>query len=161
MKKALFYSFLLTSIGTVIVTLLGISNVVKIKNDYFKPLFFLVIIQLAGVVIALYKSGDLLSEHPNKDLHKYRPSKDAGRVLATLWTFQMSQWRFDKSKVWGMALPPDKAQFPTFYRGIADLIEVGLVDIDHTDRMVHLTTEGIEYCQRNAAILKRYQMFTF
>ena len=99
MKKALFYAFLLMCIGTAIVTLLGISNVVKIEKDYLKPLFYLVIIQLAGVVIAMYKSGDLLSEHPNKDLHKYRPSKDAGRVLATLWTFQVSQWGFDKSKL--------------------------------------------------------------
>ena len=127
-KKAVVYAFLLMFIGTAIVTLLGISNVVKIEKDYLKPLFYLVVIQFAGVVIAIYKSGDLLSEQPNKDLHKYRPSKDASRVLATLWTFQMSQWGFDKSKQWGMPLPPDKTQFPTFYQGVADLIEVALVD---------------------------------
>jgi hypothetical protein len=43
-----------------------------------------------------------------------------------------------------MALPPDVAQRPAFFRGLADLVEVGLADIDG-NRMAHLTTEGFSY----------------
>jgi hypothetical protein len=161
MKKALFYTFLGIFIVTAGVTLLGIAGLIRVNDKYLTPLFYSLIIELVGVVIAIARRADFLNESPERDLKKYRPSADAGRVLGTLWTYQIQHCGYDKSKLWAMTLPPDRAQIPTFYRGLADLIEVGLADINPTDRMAHLTSEGFDYCQRNAEVVLRNQTFKF
>ena len=161
MKKALFYLFLAIFGITAIVTVLGITGFVTVKDAYLTPLFWSLLIEVIGAIIAIYRRADFLSDGLERDLQKYSPSKDAGRVLATLWAYQRQHCGSDKNNRWGMALPPDTAQMPTFYRGLADLIEVGLADVNRTDSMAHLTSEGFDYCTRRSDNLTSFETFKF
>ena len=62
MKKHLFYTFLLIFIMTACVTLLGVINVLKIKESYLDVLFGTLVIEIVASVIALFKSTNFFED---------------------------------------------------------------------------------------------------
>ncbi|MFQ5963628.1 MAG: hypothetical protein ACE5KZ_05020 [Candidatus Scalinduaceae bacterium] len=56
MKKTLFFTFLFIFVATAVITLLGITSVIKIQDKYLTPLFATLIIETIGAVIALYRA---------------------------------------------------------------------------------------------------------
>ena len=57
MKTHLFYTFLAIFAATAIVTLLGVTNVIVIREGYLTALVSAFLIELAGAVIAIFRSA--------------------------------------------------------------------------------------------------------
>lgn len=66
MKKNLFYTFLVLFIITAIITLLGIINLIEIKDTYLSKLFYILIIELVGGVIALFRKTVFFDDKSNE-----------------------------------------------------------------------------------------------
>jgi hypothetical protein len=58
LKKHIFYTFLFIFIATSVLTLLGVTRVISIPDKYLNILIGLLIIQLVGLVIGLYRATD-------------------------------------------------------------------------------------------------------
>ena len=127
----------------------GLIGWIKIEAFYLKTLFGSVLLEIAGAVILLYKKVDFFRESVERDLDKYRPNQEAKKVLATFWSYQIHSFGGDTSRRWGARLPADRHAIPRFYRGMAELIEVGVVEIDPSNNQGFLTMEGFGYCRRN------------
>ncbi|MEK7726855.1 MAG: cell division protein ZapB [candidate division KSB1 bacterium] len=67
MKKHLYYTFLVIFVATTVVTLLGVTGVVRIPDGYLTPLFTAFLVELAGAVVAIFLRADFFSD----DEHKY------------------------------------------------------------------------------------------
>lgn len=63
----LFYVFISIFVSTAIITLLGVANILKIRNGYLKALFSSLILEVIGGVIALY----------NMELFNHIPESEA------------------------------------------------------------------------------------
>lgn len=53
--RILFYVFLSIFVATAIITLLGISGYLSIKDDYLTKLFYSLVLEVVGGIIALFK----------------------------------------------------------------------------------------------------------
>jgi SNF family Na+-dependent transporter len=84
MKKALFYVFLVIFALTALVALLGVIGAVNVKEPYLGRLFAVLILQVAGAVIGLYKKTNFWEEHLDRNPLTYHPTKDAEKVIAPL-----------------------------------------------------------------------------
>lgn len=62
MKRHLFYTILSAFIVTTAITLLGITEVIRIKDGYLTPLMGAFLIELGATIFAIAKREDLLSE---------------------------------------------------------------------------------------------------
>lgn len=62
MKEALFYTFLGIFVVTAIVTLLGVTNKITIKDRFLNALFASLLIELVVAMIALFKSADFFGD---------------------------------------------------------------------------------------------------
>ena len=60
-KAHLFYTFLAIFAVTAVITLLGITGTISIRDQYLAPLFGAFLIELTGAVIALYRRADFFS----------------------------------------------------------------------------------------------------
>lgn len=65
MKRHLFYTFLLIFIATSVITLLGIVDVVEIKDEYLSKLIVAFLIELSGGVVFVYKQADFFGNMNN------------------------------------------------------------------------------------------------
>jgi len=74
MKKHLFYTFLVIFVATAIVTLLGVTGVVRVPSGYLTALITAFLVESAGAVVAIFRGADFFSE----DEHKY--ASTIGRV---------------------------------------------------------------------------------
>lgn len=66
MKKHLFYTFLVIFIATAIVTLLGITGIIDIKEGYLTPLVAAFLIELGGAVIAIFKGTNFFEKEQDE-----------------------------------------------------------------------------------------------
>lgn len=73
MKKALFYTFLGVFIATAIVTLLGITNLLQVKDGYLGPLFTALLIELIGSVVGLYRATKFFDEAKIEVVEAFTP----------------------------------------------------------------------------------------
>lgn len=87
MKKTLFYAFIVIFILTAAVTLLGITNVISIKDKYLGPLCAALLIELVGSVIGIYRKVDFfddnnksLDDNPFKSLNENGKSKSSNKI---------------------------------------------------------------------------------
>ncbi len=98
-RDTLFYILITLFIITIVVTLLGVTNIVDIDEFYLKGLFSAFLIELAAVVFNLVKNGNLLAErvienNPNKEksLRIFANQSDANdhikEVIKNSGTFQ-------------------------------------------------------------------------
>ncbi len=68
MKRHLFYTFLTIFILTAGITLLGITDIIAIREQYLTPLFSALLIELVGAVIALYKVAKFFDDDASPQL---------------------------------------------------------------------------------------------
>jgi hypothetical protein len=61
MKSHLFYTFLVIFIATAVVTLLGVTNVIEVRDGYLTGLVTAFLIELSGAVIAIFKSANFFA----------------------------------------------------------------------------------------------------
>ena len=66
MKKALFYTFLFVFASTAIITLLGLIELIPIKEEYLTKLFYALIVESIAPIIALFKRTEFFDEKNNK-----------------------------------------------------------------------------------------------
>ena len=66
MKTHLFYTFLVIFAATSVVTLLGVTSVITIREGYLTALVSAFLIELAGAVIAIFKSADFFASEKNQ-----------------------------------------------------------------------------------------------
>jgi len=73
-KTHLFYTFLVIFAATAVITLLGVTNVIAVRDGYLTGLVTAFLIELAGAVIAIFKSANFFS-----------PEKSEISVEAKVW----------------------------------------------------------------------------
>jgi hypothetical protein len=66
LKTHLFYTFLVIFAATSVVTLLGVTNVIAIREGYLTGLVSAFLIELAGAVIAIFKTSDFFGSEKNQ-----------------------------------------------------------------------------------------------
>ena len=66
MKSHLFYAFLIIFAATSVITLLGVTNVIPIREGYLTALVGAFLIELAGAVIAIFKSADFFASEKDQ-----------------------------------------------------------------------------------------------
>jgi len=64
MKRHLFYTFLWIFGITSIVTLLGVTGVIKIADGYLWALVSAFLVESAGAVVAIFKRAEFFSDEP-------------------------------------------------------------------------------------------------
>jgi hypothetical protein len=69
MKKHLFYTFLAIFVATAIVTLLGVTGVLRIADGYLTALVGAFLIESAGAVVAMFRTAEFFTddEKENQD----------------------------------------------------------------------------------------------
>jgi len=144
MKKAFFYSFLAIFVLTSGVTLLGVTNVVAIKEGYLNALFGSLILELITAMIALFRATRFFEDSLYRNVMDYEPSRDAARVLHTLLIYQDKMDPQMKTK-FGFVVAPGSGDFPRFLNGLAELVGMGFVDVDRERWMCCFTSTGYRF----------------
>jgi hypothetical protein len=77
---------------------------------------------------------------------------DARKVLATLWQHQRFHFKDDYSKRWTFAVTPGSVSFPSYLRGVAELVGSGLASVVPETWHCVLTDPGIQYCRKDGSL---------
>jgi hypothetical protein len=67
MKRHLFYTFLTLFVLTSIVTLLGVTGVITIRDGYLTSLVAAFLVETAGAVIAIFNRADFFTDDSKTD----------------------------------------------------------------------------------------------
>lgn len=62
MKRHLFYTLLAIFVATAVVTLLGVTGVVSVRDGYLTALIAAFLVESAGAVVAIFRGADFFSE---------------------------------------------------------------------------------------------------
>lgn len=76
MKIILFFTFWTIFVATAFITLLGITEVITIKDGYLGPLFGALIIELIGAVISLFRKADFFGSKIESNVLTEKESQD-------------------------------------------------------------------------------------
>jgi len=148
-RRTLFLMFVAMVMVAFIVTILGIVGVVPVPERYLDKMFYALVVEIIGAAVAIFQKGAFL-EGPEveRDLKKYQPSAEAKKLLATLWKYQLGHAGRDMHSRWLMGLPPTSSgtSYPMFYRGLAELLDVGLAEVARSQLMVMLSNDAFAYC---------------
>ncbi|MCR6657733.1 MAG: hypothetical protein NVV63_18430 [Opitutus sp.] len=158
MKKPFFYTFLAIFAATAALTLLGMADVVKIKDGYLNALFGGLILELITAMIGLFRSTRFFDDSLYQNLDDYQPSRDASRLLHTLIIHQEKMDSGLKSK-FGLVVSPGGGDFPRYLSGLAELVGLGLVDIEPGKWMCFLTSTGFQVAQRLRKKIEKVEPF--
>ena len=148
-RRTLFLMFVAMVMVAFVVTILGIIGVVPVPEKYLDKMFYALVVEIIGAGVAVFKKGAFLEEPGvERDLKKYQPSPEAKKLLATLWKYQLSHAGRDMNNRWQMGLPPTSSgtSYSTFYRGLAELLEVGLAEVARPQLMAMLSNDAFAYC---------------
>jgi len=66
LKAHLFYTFLVIFAATSVITLLGVTSVITIREGYLTALISAFLIELAGAVIAIFKGADFFASEKDQ-----------------------------------------------------------------------------------------------
>lgn len=158
MKKPFFYTFLAIFAATAALTLLGMADVVKIREGYLNALFTGLILELATVMIGLFRSTRFFGDSLYQNLDDYQPSRDASRLLHTLLIHQEKMDSALKSK-FALRVAPGTGDFPRYLSGLSELVGLGLVDIEPNQWMRHVTSTGFQVALRLRKKIEKVQPF--
>jgi hypothetical protein len=149
-KRTLFLMFTAMIMIAFLVTILGITGLLAVPERYLDKMFYALIVEIIGAGVLVFKKGEFLEESIERDLKKYKPSPEAKKLLATLWKYQLSHNGKDMNNRWLMGLPPTSSgsAYPAFYRGLAELLEVGLAEVARPQLMAMLSSDAFHYCAR-------------
>lgn len=84
MKKHLFYTFLTIFVATSLVTLLGITDLVTIKEGYLNALVAAFLVELGGAVIAIFKSTNFFKKE-DEEITAEEEIRESIRKLDTVF----------------------------------------------------------------------------
>jgi len=88
-------------------------------------------------------------------------SREAKRILATLWKYQQKTFQDDLSRRWGFRILPNTKAYGTFIIGFAELIELGLVAWTPKDGHCMLTDKGIDFVKAHPNLQKSDDIYPF
>ena len=158
MKKPFFYTFLAIFAATALLTLLGVADVVKIKEGYLNALFTGLILQLVAAIVGLFRSTRFFGDSLYQNLDDYQPSRDARRLLHTL-VFHQEKMDPALKTQFGLRVAPSSGDFPRYLSGLSELVGLGLVDIEPSQWMCHLTSTGFHVAQRLRSKIEKVERF--
>jgi len=92
------------------------------------------------------------SKLPEKTEVPAKLSKEARKILTTLWLRQTYHFQSDYSRRWSFRILPNADVYGVFMIGFAELLKSGLVSWTHKDGQAVLTDEGIEYIKKHTEI---------
>jgi hypothetical protein len=88
MRESLFYTFLAIFAATAWVTLLGVTQRIRIERRYLNVLFTALLIELAGAVIGLFKTTDFFPTAAAGEVVNEPTLRD--RLVGTRWMYSDS-----------------------------------------------------------------------
>jgi hypothetical protein len=86
--------------------------------------------------------------------------QNAVKILATLWRYQKQHFKDDLSKRWTFAVYPNSNAYPSYLRGLAELVNSGLVAVLPSNQVL-LTDEGIRHVEQHIDIQKYQDVYLF
>lgn len=101
MKEALFYSFLIIFVATAIVTLLGLTGHIKIRQGYLKILVTSLILEIVVSVIALYKSTDFFENGRFERYVKPNQQEYIWKDAKIRFSYPRTGWSLDTKRMQG------------------------------------------------------------
>jgi len=88
-------------------------------------------------------------------------SKEAKKILATLWERQTYHFKDDHSGRWSFRILPNAPGYGIFMLGFAELLKLGLVGWTQKDGQALLTDKGIKYVKEHSEIQQSEDMYRF
>lgn len=88
-------------------------------------------------------------------------SKEAKKILATLWERQTYHFKDDSSRRWSFRILPHVDEYGIFMQGFAELLKLGLVDWTRKDGQALLTDKGIGYVKNYPEIQESDDIYRF
>ena len=88
-------------------------------------------------------------------------SKEAKRILATLWERQTHHFKDDYTRRWSFRIMPNSHAYGIFMMGFAELLAPGLVGWTEKDGQALLTDKGIEYVKAHPEIQESEDRYRF
>jgi hypothetical protein len=80
------------------------------------------------------------------------PSKEAKKILATLWKGQKRHFEDDFTQRWSFRVLPNSEAYGSFMVGFAELLRSGLIGWTRKDGHAILIDKGIEYIKKNTEL---------
>lgn len=88
-------------------------------------------------------------------------SSEAKKILATLWRYQKQNFKDDYSKRWTFLIYPDSVGFAQYLKGVAELVDRGLITVRSDNNQVLLTNNGIHYVEQNVELQNSSDIYNF
>jgi hypothetical protein len=88
-------------------------------------------------------------------------SKEAKKILATLWERQTYHFKENFSRRWSFRILPNAEGYGIFIVGFAELIKTGLVGWTPKDGQAILSDKGIEYIKEHREIQESEDIYRF
>jgi hypothetical protein len=88
-------------------------------------------------------------------------TKEAKKILATLWERQTYHFKDDFSRRWSFRILPSAEGYGNFMLGFAELLKSGLVDWTRKDGQAILSDKGIEYLKEHSEIRESDDIYRF
>jgi len=88
-------------------------------------------------------------------------SKEAKKILATLWERQTYHFKDDFSQRWSFRILPNAEGYGIFMLGFAELLKSGLVGWTRKDGQALLSDKGIEYLKEHSEIQESDDVYRF
>jgi len=88
-------------------------------------------------------------------------SKEAKKILATLWEHQTYHFKDDFSRRWSFRILPNAEGYGIFMLGFAELLKPGLVGWTRKDGQAILSDKGIEYLEKHPEIQESDDVYRF
>ena len=79
-------------------------------------------------------------------------SKEATRILATLWNGQKRHFKDDFTGRWSFRVLPNAHEYGEFMLGFSELLRLGLIGWTRKDGQALLTDKGVEYLKNHPEI---------
>jgi hypothetical protein len=158
MKKVFFLTVLGIVALTALMTLAGIAGFLKIQEGYLNKLLTVIIVGLGSAMVALFRSTKFFEDSLYQNLDGYQPSQDAARILHTLLKHQ-EQHDDTMKNAFGMRVLPGAGDFPRYLNGLAELVGLGLVNVDPLTSVSSLTSIGYDTAKRLRAQIQKTEPF--
>ena len=101
MKEALFYSFLLIFVATAIVTLLGLTGHLRIRQGFLKALVTTLLLELAVSVITLYRATDFFDKASFERYVKPNQQEFIWKEAQIRFSYPRAGWSLDTKRMEG------------------------------------------------------------
>lgn len=88
-------------------------------------------------------------------------SKEAKKILATLWKGQKRHFEDDLTRRWSFRVLPVAYEYGGFVLGFAELLRLGLIGWTRKDGQALMTNKGIDYVEEHTEIQESDDIYRF